>query len=149
MRENFAFFYTRCSMRTMWKNEKFGLTKKYFVKLTLQYVISLVITLLSRNFCQKCLRLNRSNSHNTVWKNEKFSLTKKLFRQINSLVISLVKSLLSRNFCQKCAREYSHNFHPLCLTNYGKLSKCKKLMQVHLVRNFQFYLLLHASRVFF
>ena len=37
--------------------------KKYSVKLTTYLVISLVKTLLSRNFCHKCVRLNRSNFH--------------------------------------------------------------------------------------
>ena len=59
-------------------------------------VISLVKPLISRIFCQKCVRLNCSIFHSVVWKNDKFSLTKEIFRQINSLAISSVKPLLSR-----------------------------------------------------
>ena len=50
----------RTSCATVWKNEKFSLTKKIFRQIN-SLVISLVKTLLSRNFCQKCMRLNRSN----------------------------------------------------------------------------------------
>ena len=80
--------------------------------------------MLSRNFCQKCVRVNFWSYHTTVWKNEKFSLTEKIFRQINSLVISLVETLLSRNFCQKCVRLNRSNFHTVNTAqcgNYGNL----------------------------
>ena len=66
--------------------------------------------MLSRNSCQKCVRVNFRNFHtvrDTVWKNEIFSLTKKIFRQINSLV----KPLVSRNFCQKSVRVNFRNIH--------------------------------------
>ena len=40
-------------------------------------VISLIKTLLSRNFCQKCVRLNKSQQfpHHSVWKLREISLT--------------------------------------------------------------------------
>ena len=95
---------------TSWKNKKNYSHQKIF-----RQINSLVIysekRLLSRNFCQDCVRKNSRNFHTTVWKNEKNSLTKKLFRQINSLVTSLVKTSLSRNFCQKCVRLNHSNFH--------------------------------------
>ena len=56
--------------------------KKIFRQIT-YLVISLVKLLLSRNFCQKCVRVNFrnflcvGNSKCSVWKNEKFGLTKK------------------------------------------------------------------------
>ena len=53
---------TQCSI--LQKNEKFTVTEKKFVKSTLQQII----TLFSRNFCQKCVRLNHSNFHTvTLW----------------------------------------------------------------------------------
>ena len=44
---------------TVWKNEKFSLTKKIF-RQSNALVISLIKTLLSRNFCQKCVTLFKS-----------------------------------------------------------------------------------------
>ena len=96
--------FPRCVQHTVWKDEKFSLTKKIFRQIN-SLLISLVKALLSRNFCQKCVRLNCSDFHtvaadHSMWKNEKFTLAAKFFRQINSSVISLVKSLVSRNFCK-------------------------------------------------
>ena len=87
----------------MWKNEKFTLTEEKFRQIN-YLVISLVKPLLSRNLCQKCVGINRSNFHTTyaaAWKLRKFTFTEKIFRQSTYLVISLVKMLLSRNICQK------------------------------------------------
>ena len=47
--------------------EKFSLTKTIFRQINF-LVISLVKLLLSRNFCEKCVRLNRSNFHTVLWK---------------------------------------------------------------------------------
>ena len=44
----------------MWKNEKFYLTKKIFRQIN-SLVTYLVKPLLSRNFCQKCVRENVRN----------------------------------------------------------------------------------------
>ena len=54
-------------------------TEKYFVKSTTYFVISLVNTLVSRNFCQNRVRVNFCNFH-TVWKLWEFSL-KHLWQQ--------------------------------------------------------------------
>ena len=74
-------------------------------------MISLVKTLLSRNFCQKYVLEISGNFCTTLWKNEKFTLTQKIFRQINYLVILLVKPLFWRNFCQKSVRVNFRLFH--------------------------------------
>ena len=96
---------------TLWKNEKFTLTEIFFRQIN-SLVIYLVNALLSRNFCQKSVRVNLRNFHTvTLWKNEKFTLTKIFFRQINSLVIYFVNVLVSRNFFQKTVRVNFHNFH--------------------------------------
>ena len=50
---------------TVWKNEKFGLTEKIFRQIN-SLVICLVKTLLSRNFCQKSVRLNFYDFHTVV-----------------------------------------------------------------------------------
>ena len=50
---------------TVWKNEEFSLTKEIFRQIK-SLIISLVKPLFSRNFCQKCVRLNRSNFHTAV-----------------------------------------------------------------------------------
>ena len=44
--------------RTVWKSEKFSLIKEIF-----RQINSLVKSLLSRNFCQKCARLKLRNFH--------------------------------------------------------------------------------------
>ena len=48
--------------RTLWKNEKFSLTKNFFRQIN-SLVTYLVKPLLSRNFCQKCVRENSRNFH--------------------------------------------------------------------------------------
>ena len=58
-RKNWRWF----TQSTMWKNEKFSLTKQIFRQIN-SLVIYLVKTLLWRNFWQKCMRPNRSNFHN-------------------------------------------------------------------------------------
>ena len=47
---------------TVWKNEKFGLTEKIFRQID-SLVMFFLKALLSRNFCQKCVRLDCSNFH--------------------------------------------------------------------------------------
>ena len=94
----------------MWKNEKFTHIEKTFRQIN-SLVISLVKTSLSRNFCQKCVRPNRSLfSHCAVLENEKIS-QQNILSEFNSLVTSLVKTSLSRNICQKNARVNCYNFH--------------------------------------
>ena len=46
----------------VWENENFGLAKEIFRQIK-SLVISFVKTLLSRNLCQKCVRLNYCNFH--------------------------------------------------------------------------------------
>ena len=74
---------TQC---TVWKNEKFSLTKKIF-----RQINSLSSDFFSKNitftkFLEKMCETNSQQfSHCAVWKNEKFSLTEKQFRQITYL----------------------------------------------------------------
>ena len=86
----------RCDI--VWNNEKFSITKKYFVKLVLYIVIYSFSKCPTENSPQ-CGKTRNSLS------------PKKIFRQINSLVNYLVKPLLSRNHCQKWVRENCRNFH--------------------------------------
>ena len=56
--------------------------KKIFRQIN--YLVTyLVNPLLSRNFCQKCVRENSLNFCTTVWKNEKFTARQFFFHQIN------------------------------------------------------------------
>ena len=76
----------------LWKNEKFTLTEKKFRQIN--YLVTLLVKpLLSRNFCQKWVRVNFCNFH-TV-----------------DVQIFLAKLLLSRIFCQKCDNLNFFNFH--------------------------------------
>ena len=50
---------------TLWKNEKFTLTKIFFRQIN-SLVIYLVNALVSRNFCQKSVRVNFRNFHSVV-----------------------------------------------------------------------------------
>ena len=102
-----------CVHCSLWKLRKFTLTEKFH---RINYlVISLVKTLLSRIFFQKCVRLNRSNFHTvqcTVVEKQEILFHQKIFRQINCLVVTfLIKPVLSRNFCKKCLRNNPRNFH--------------------------------------
>ena len=117
MRENFCNFHTVPVSHKVEKREILSHRKK--IREMNSLVISLVKTLLSRNFCKKSVRENFRNFHtvyHTLWKLQKFALTKKIFRQINYLVISLGKTLLSRNFCQKWVRVNFSN--TLCITTW-------------------------------
>ena len=49
-----------CGCLTLWNNEKFSLTKIFFRQIS-SLVTSLVETLISRYFCQKCVRVNFRN----------------------------------------------------------------------------------------
>ena len=50
---------------TLWKNEKFTLTKIFFRQIN-SLVIYLVNALVSRNFCQKSVRVNFRNFHSVL-----------------------------------------------------------------------------------
>ena len=85
-RECFVFPH-RVPQRTVLKKEKFSIAKKKFVKSTsylscFMYVSSENVTF--TKFCQKCVRLNRSNFHNVRQKG-----------------YWLLISLISRNFFAK------------------------------------------------
>ena len=58
------FIPIQSNSRTVWKNEKFTLTEKRFVKSTRYFVMIISKPLLSRNFCDKRLRA-RGNFHTT------------------------------------------------------------------------------------
>ena len=58
----FRQFFRQWLFSTLWKLRKFTLTEKKFRQIT-YLVISLVKLLLSRNFCQKCVRVNSRNFH--------------------------------------------------------------------------------------
>ena len=60
VRVNFHNFHT--VHNTVWKNKKFSLTKKIFRQIN-SLVTYLVKLLLSRIFCQKCVRENSHNFH--------------------------------------------------------------------------------------
>ena len=93
---------------TVWKNEKFSLTKEIF-----RQINSLVKPLLSRNFCQKCVREIFCNFHTVeiypTWKN---------FREINLQYNSLIEKLLWRNFCKKDCGEKLFKFPHCVIVNY-------------------------------
>ena len=102
MRENSQNFYT------VLKIEKFSLTWKIF-----RQINSLVKPLLSRNFCQKCMReripvFNFHTVYTHCGKTRNSLSPNSFFRLINSLVTYLVNLLLSRNFWQKCMREFPY-----------------------------------------
>ena len=74
---------------------------------------SLVKPLLSRNFCQKCVREIFCNFHTVeiypTWKN---------FREINLQYNSLIEKLLWRNFCKKDCGEKLFKFPHCVIVNY-------------------------------
>ena len=54
---NYHIFFIQYMAMLVWKSEKFSLIEKIFRQIN-YLVISQVKTLLSRNFCQKCVRLD-------------------------------------------------------------------------------------------
>ena len=78
---------------TVWKNEKFSLTKKIFRQIYSFYSVKL---LLSRNFCQNCVgEISRifhtvcyTHTMGTVWKSRNFTATifSEKFRESNILL---------------------------------------------------------------
>ena len=120
MAVNFSFIHTLSAVGT---HEKFSLTN--FFSWNQLFSNFFLKTLLSRNFCQKCVRQNfKIFPIHTVEITEIYSHWKK-FRQLNYLVIYLAKMLLSRNFCHKRVRVNFLYFQtlPLCEANrnYGIL----------------------------
>ena len=88
-------YYTHC----MWKLRKFTLTEKIFRQIT-YLVISLVKLLLSRNFCQKCVRVNSRNFHTVkVCTRNTLTLTNRIFRHIITI---------SRNFLKKSSHTFKY-----------------------------------------
>ena len=66
---------------TVWKNEKFAVAEKKFRQIN-SLVTSLVNTLFSRNFCQRCMMTVQQISRiSTLLLSQQI-----FFRQINSLV---------------------------------------------------------------
>ena len=85
VRENFAFFHAvQCATHTLWKKHKISLTQNIFREIN-SLVTSLIKTLLSRNFCQKTLRVNFGNFHTVTHSVEKLEIHCHaiFFRQIN------------------------------------------------------------------
>ena len=69
---NYGKLLFHCGSSTVWKNEKFTLTKK--ISRQISYLVILLLkSIISRNFCQKRVRVNFRNFHtvssqHTVWK---------------------------------------------------------------------------------
>ena len=94
-------------------NEQSTLTKIFFRQIN-SLVIYLVNALVSRNFCQKSMRVNFRNFHSvqcTQCGKVKNLVSPKNISSNQLFVISLLKTLLSRNICQKCVRLNRSNFH--------------------------------------
>ena len=72
---------------TLWKLRKFTLTEKIFRQIT-YLVISLVKLLLSRNFCQKSMRVYLRNFHTVQ---HRFSMFLFLFTEISTRCPSLIR----------------------------------------------------------
>ena len=68
---------------TVWKNEKFTLIEKIFRQIP-YLVLSLVKTLLWRNFCQKSVRVNFRNFHTVLHNFSFFFVVLQKFREIKA-----------------------------------------------------------------
>ena len=83
---------------TLWKNQKLTLTE-FFFRLINYLVISLVNTLVSRNFCQNTVRVNFSNFHTAHCGNYRNFLSPKpissnqLFSDFFSKIVTFTKFL--------------------------------------------------------
>ena len=95
---------------TVGKNEKCSLTKKIFRQCQINSLVTyLVKSLLSRNFCQKCVRENSRNFHTVLWKLRNFTVTifSQKFRQLNFL---LKKIFYEINVWKKAVFTFSGKF---------------------------------------
>ena len=88
---------------TLWKNEKFTLTKIFFRQIN-SLVIYLVNALVSRNFCQKSVRVNFRNFYSVPSFNS-FFFVKSIWRRV-----SLLWNLISLNFCDKITCRFAELF---------------------------------------
>ena len=147
----------------MWKNEKFTLTKKIFRQIN-YFAISLVNALLSRNFCQKSVRVNFCNFH-TVYLQPSFILKKltfwrfvrtsvKLNSILNWIVINFTKilwrfSILCENYVKWTWRYLNPieipkndftNFFSGCSETYSRK------IHVHVEMQFVWFSWFHDSR---
>ena len=101
----------------MWKFD-FTLTKKIFRQIN-SLVTYLIKPLLSRNFCQKCMREFPKFSHccaiHTVLEKPKIycHLKNISWNQFTAWFISLVKQLFSRYFWEKMVTAKFRNFHTM------------------------------------
>ena len=98
-----------CDTMHCWKTRN-SLSPKLFREISFLVTFP-VKTLLSLNFCQKCVSAYFRNLQCVEKTRNCLCLSPRKFRQINYLVTYSVKPLLSRNFCQKCARKKYRNFH--------------------------------------
>ena len=88
------FVKSSSSVRTVWKNEKFSLTRNISS-------ILLFINLFSKSVIfTEILPKLRERGYPTVWKFLKFFPSAKNFRQVGLQYNSLVKYLIWRNFCK-------------------------------------------------
>ena len=80
------------SHTTVWKNQKFSLTKNFFREIN-YLVTSLVKMMFSRNFCQKSEKENFRNFHSTLCTLWKFTLTQfwQKFRESNGFTKEVTK----------------------------------------------------------
>ena len=109
--------------------EKFSLPKKYFVKSAL--VFSLLKTILSRNFCQKCVKLNKSHQFSycvTVWKLLNFTATliSQNFCQINVLLANFTVIWFDEKII---SRQWIFRFSTLCVWKNEKFSTKKSFFR--------------------
>ena len=103
---------------TLWKNQNFTLTEKIFRQIN-YLVISLVNALVSRNFCQKCVRENFRNFH-TVEIAEIFS---HFFHKNFVKAIVLLNKLLNNDLT---------NFFSVCIMKIYCLTFVAKIPSNHL-----------------
>jgi len=113
VRVNSSFFHSVHCTCTVWKNEKFSLTKKIFRQNNF-LVISLVRLLLSRNICEK-MRETKSQQfpHCALHRVEKREiLCHANFFPSNQVIAKFFsKTLIWRNFWEKTVAVKFCNFH--------------------------------------
>ena len=103
---NYHIFFIQYMAMLVWKSEKFSLIEKIFRQIN-YLVISQVKTLLSRNFCQKCVRLDFQCGN---FGNSLSNFFDKTFVKATVLLNKLLQSWFHENFFGE--REFPK--FPLC-----------------------------------
>ena len=110
----------------MWKNTKFSLTENFFRQIS-SLVTSLLKTLISRNFCQKCVIVNFRNFHTALCISLFFG--KNFVKTTFTLIILISQKNITKFPKRKKKPTHFCNLHECCveMVKYQGYPTCASL----------------------